>query len=88
MNPYSGFLDMMEDLGVVTAAGAWKSLQLPGADVKKFQTKHLDKDLVAMIMSHPKIVESEKSVLELMADEKSYADEANDAKALSVVDEE
>lgn len=80
MNPYSGFLDMMETLGVVTTAGAWKSLALPGQEVKKFQTKHLDADLVALIMSHPIVAESEKSILELMADEASYAAaEAEDA---------
>ena len=75
MNKYSGFLDMMEDLGVVKASGAWKSLELPGKEVKKFQTKHLNEELVAMIMSHPSVTQSEKSVLELMADETSYADE-------------
>lgn len=88
MNPYSGFLDMMEDLGVVKAAGAWKSLELPGKEVKKFQTKHLDAELVAQIMSHPTIAQSEKSVLELMADEASYADEAAEAKKLEVEAEE
>lgn len=80
MNPYSGFLDMMEDLGVVKASGAWKSLELPGKEVKKFQTKHLDAALVAEILSHPTIVQSEKNVLELMADEQSYADEAAEPK--------
>jgi hypothetical protein len=75
MNKYSGFLDMMEDLGVVKSSGAWKSLELPGKEVKKFQTKNLDEELVALIMSHPLVVQSEKSVLELMADETSYAEE-------------
>jgi recombination protein RecA len=75
MNPYSGFLDMMEDLGVVKASGAWKSLELPGKEPRKFQSKNLDAALVADIMSHPKIAQSEKSVMELMADESSYADE-------------
>ena len=80
MNPYSGFLDMMEDMGVVKASGAWKSLELPGKEVRKFQTKHLDEALVAEIMSHPKITESEKSVIELMADGASYVDEQEDSK--------
>jgi hypothetical protein len=66
---------MMEDLGVVKSSGAWKSLELPGKEVKKFQTKNLDEELVALIMSHPLVVQSEKSVLELMADETSYAEE-------------
>lgn len=76
MDPYSGFLDIMEDLGVVKAAGAWKSVEIPGAPVKKFQTKHLDAELVSTIMSHPVIIESEKSILELMADEQNFTAEA------------
>lgn len=69
MNPYSGFLDMMEDLGVVKSAGAWKSLELPGGEVKKFQSKQLDEDLVNLILSHPTVEASEKTVLELMSDD-------------------
>lgn len=69
MNPYSGFLDLMEELGVVKSAGAWKSLELPGQEVRKFQTKNLDEQLVKDILSHPKVVESEKTVLELMAND-------------------
>jgi recombination protein RecA len=82
MNPYSGFLDMMEDMGVVKSSGAWKSLELPGQEVKKFQSKQLDDELVKLILSHPKIVESEKSVLELMADEQSYSDETTELNKL------
>lgn len=67
MNPYSGFLDLMEDMGVVKASGAWKSLEIPGKEPRKFQTKGLDADLVSEILSHPKAVESEKSVLDLMS---------------------
>lgn len=67
MNPYSGFLDMAEDMGAIKSAGAWKSLELPGQDVIKFQTKHLNEELVSKIMSHPIIVESEKTILDLMA---------------------
>lgn len=84
MNQYSGFLDIMEDLGVVKASGAWKSLELPGKEIRKFQTKHLNAELVADIMSHPIVVESEKSVLELMADEQSYKAEAEDVAALAL----
>lgn len=76
MNPYSGFLDLMEDMGVVKSAGAWKSLELPGKEVRKFQTKNLDAALVAEIMSHPLVVDSERTVLELMADEKNFSAEA------------
>lgn len=76
MNPYSGFLDMMEDMGVVTASGAWKSLEIPGQPVKKFQSKNLDKELVDLILSHPKIVDNENTVLALMADEANFSEEA------------
>lgn len=75
MNKYSGFLDMMEELGVVKASGAWKSLELPGKELRKFQSKHLDDDLAAEIMSHPIITKSEKDVLELMGDPESFKDE-------------
>lgn len=66
MDPYSGFLDLMEDLGVVVASGAWKSLQLPGQDVIKFQTKNLDEQLVNKILSHPLIQKEEQTVQALM----------------------
>lgn len=82
MNRFSGFLDLMDELGVVKSAGAWKSLELPGKEPKKFQTKHLDDDLFELIMSHPTIVQSEKDILELMADEQSYRDEGEEAKSL------
>jgi len=68
MSPYSGFLDLVEEQGIVTSAGAWKSLAIPGKPLKKFQSKDLDEALVAEIMSHPKMVEAEKTVLSLMAD--------------------
>ncbi len=66
MNPYSGFLDMMEELGVVKASGAWKSLELPGKEPRKFQSKNLDEALVAEIMSHPIIKESEANINQLI----------------------
>jgi recombination protein RecA len=75
MNPYSGFLDMMEEMGIVKSSGAWKSLELPDKEPRKFQTKHLDKALFDEIMSHPKIRESEKSVMQLMADDSGTEDE-------------
>lgn len=86
MNPYSGFLDMMEDMGVVKASGAWKSVELPGKEPIKFQTKHLDAELVQKIMSHPLVQETEKSVLALMDDDSSYTEEAAEAKALDAND--
>ena len=75
MNPYSGFLDMMEDMGVVKASGAWKSVELPGQDPIKFQTKHLDAELVKKILSHPTVVEAERNVLQLMDDQDAWAEE-------------
>lgn len=76
MDPYSGFLDMMEDLGVVKTAGSWKSLELPGQDIIKFQTKHLDADLVAKILSHPLVVAEERNVLQLMDDTAAWTEES------------
>jgi recombination protein RecA len=76
MNPYSGFLEMMEDLGIVKSAGAWKSFEAPGKEVRKFQTKHLDEALVNEMLAHPIIVQSEKDILELMADEANFTAEA------------
>lgn len=68
MDPYSGFLDLMEDAGIVTSAGAWKTLNLPGKEPIKFQTKNLDEALVNKMLSHPKIVEEEKSIAQLMTE--------------------
>ena len=82
MNKFSGFLDMMEDLGVVKAAGAWKKLELPGADPISFQTKNLDDTLFNKIMSHPKIATDEKNVLELMSDPTLLAEENKDLQQL------
>ena len=68
MNPYSGFLDIMEDKGIVKASGAWKSFEMPGmTEPRKFQSKNLDKDLVNLILSHPDIVKEERDVADLMA---------------------
>jgi recombination protein RecA len=66
MDPYSGFLEMMETAGVVTSGGAWKTLALPGEEPIKFQAKNLDSDLVKKILSHPKIIQDEKTVLDMM----------------------
>ena len=82
MNPFSGFLDLMEDMGVVVASGAWKSVTIPGQEPKKFQTKHLDQDLFNLIMSHPTVAQAEKDILQLMADEQSYVDEAKEVAHL------
>lgn len=88
MNPYSGLLDMMVELGVVKAAGAWKSLELPGQDVIKFQTKHLDADLVAKILSHPLVNEDERNVLQLMDDPDTWVAEEVEVAALVADDTE
>jgi len=83
MSKYSGFLDMMEEQGIVTSAGAWKSLDLPGEKTIKFQSKDLDEELVNKILSHPKIAAAEKTVLEMMADDSNFTEEAE-----GIVDEE
>ncbi len=62
MNKFSGFLDMMEELGVISAAGAWKKLSLPGQEPISFQSKNLDEALFKKIMSHPLIVEEEREI--------------------------
>ncbi len=67
MNEFSGFLELMESEGVVTSAGAWKKLTLPGQEPLSFQAKNLDQALFEKIMSHPKLVQQEKEVSELIA---------------------
>lgn len=86
MNKFSGFLDLMEEMGVVKSAGAWKKLELPNGETKSFQTKHLDDALFELIMSHPIVAQSEKDILELMADEQSYKDETAEQQQLETTD--
>ena len=81
MNPYSGLLDILEDKGVVKSAGAWKSFEMPGEDVVKFQTKHVDAELVAKLLSHPLIQEEEKNVQALMDTENLGGDSDEDEDA-------
>jgi recombination protein RecA len=81
MNPYSGLLDILEDKGVVKSAGAWKSFEMPGEDVIKFQTKHVDAELVAKLLSHPLIQEEEKNVQALMDTENLGGDSDEDEDA-------
>lgn len=75
MNPYSGLLDILEEQGVVTSAGAWKTFHMPGEEPIKFQTKNLNEELVAKFFKHPKIAEEEQTVDELMAVEILNPDE-------------
>lgn len=66
MDPYSGFLDIMEEKGVVTSAGAWKSFTLPDGQVQKFQEKNLTDELVAKMLLHPTIASEEKMINEMI----------------------
>ena len=68
MNPYSGFLDLMEEAGIVKSSGAWKSFEMPGEQPIKFQSKMLDEALVNKILSHPALLKEEKDVADLMAE--------------------
>lgn len=61
MNPYSGFLEMMEKEGIVKKAGAWYSYTDPETgEEEKFQRTRLTKETVDKILSHPDIVKAEK----------------------------
>lgn len=66
MNKFSGFLELMEELGVVQSAGAWKKLQLPDQDVISFQSKNLDDELFKKIMSHPLVSKEEQEIAALL----------------------
>lgn len=68
MDPYSGFLDMMEEKGVITSAGAWKTFITPDGEAVKFQAKNLTDELVMAMLSHPTIIEEEQTVEQLMTE--------------------
>ena len=61
MSPYSGLLDLLEIDKVVSKAGAWYSCELNG-EILKFQKKQLNEELVEKLLSHPIVVEQEKSI--------------------------
>lgn len=65
MDKFSGLLELLEENKII-GGGPWKSLQLPGQEVIKFQERHLDDELFAKIMSHPIIAAEEREILELM----------------------
>lgn len=60
MDKFSGVMDMLVEMGVITQGGAWYTLQLPDADPIKFQRKNLGDELWEKIMTHPIIVEEER----------------------------
>lgn len=68
MDPYSGFLDMMEDNKIVTKGGAWYSYLKPDGEVIKFQAKNLTEEMVNEMLKHPNIQEEEKTVEKLMTE--------------------
>lgn len=69
MNPYSGLLEEMEKLGVVTRAGAWYTL-VGSEDAKgkpvKFQKKTLNEEIVDKMLASPAILELEAKALDIM----------------------
>ena len=54
---------------------------MPGEDVIKFQTKHVDAELVSKLLSHPLIQEEEKNVQALMDTENLGGDSDEDEDA-------
>lgn len=66
INKYSGFVDMMVELGVVRAAGAWKYIiPYEGQEELKFQSKFSDK-LFDACMNNPKIRDIEQDIITRM----------------------
>jgi hypothetical protein len=76
MNKFSGFLDMMEEMGIVKSAGAWKKFELPGQEPISFQSKNLDDELFRKIMTHPLIAEEERDLAQLLQSEEVLHEEA------------
>jgi RecA/RadA recombinase len=62
MDPFSGTLDMLLDMGVITQGGAWYSATI-GEETRKFQRKQLDEQLFQWLLTHPKIIEEENRFL-------------------------
>lgn len=88
MNPFSGFLEMMVNLGVVVQGGAWYSFTGADGELIKFQRKQLDQQLVDTILTHPKILEQEKMAEDLMSGELSLPTDAEIAELEDAVDPE
>jgi recombination protein RecA len=66
MDPYSGFLDMMEENKIITKGGAWYSYTKKDGETIKFQAKNLTEELVNEMLQDPRIQEEEKTVEKLM----------------------
>lgn len=66
INKYSGFVEMMVEIGVVRASGAWKYIvPYEGQAEVKFQGKFDDR-LFSLCMNNPKIKDVEKNIIERM----------------------
>jgi hypothetical protein len=65
LSKFSGLLPLLEANKIITG-GPWKGLQLPGQEIIKFQSSHLNEALFQKILSHPIIAAEEKTILELM----------------------
>lgn len=66
LDKYDGILDIFLELGVITQGGAWYYLEYPGQEKIKFQKKGFGDDIFELCMKHPKIIESEAKVQDLM----------------------
>jgi hypothetical protein len=66
MNPFSGFLEMMVEKGVVKQGGAWYTYTTPEGEDIKFQRKKMDQELVDKILQHPIIAEEERDAKDIM----------------------
>lgn len=65
MNPYSGFLELMEQEGVVRKGGAWYTyVDVTTGEEIKFQKKQLNEDIVNKILLHPQIAEEEQRAID------------------------
>jgi RecA/RadA recombinase len=59
LDQFSGVIDMLVEMGVVTQGGAWYSFEVPGKDPIKFQRKNLTPELFEQFLKHTKIQEEE-----------------------------
>lgn len=81
MSPYSGFLDMLEEDGILSRAGAWYSVEING-EILKFMKKQLNDELVKKILTHPKILQ-----VEMLAEEEHNANDTTINEIAAMEDE-
>lgn len=66
LDKYEGIIDIFLELGVITQGGAWYYLEYEGQEKIKFQKKSFSDEIFEKCMQHPKIIESEARVQDLM----------------------